>query len=138
RASSTRDPAVTQGVLALGPGRLVVVGGQDGGGTDGQVVGEDLGEQTRQARRNVVTVLAEAGAPQEHVVRLAVYYAAGQDVDAGFRASSEAWGQHPTAITVIAVPGFARPGVLVEIEAMAFVPEDRKSTRLNSSHVKIS
>lgn len=122
-ASMHRNPAFSQGVLAVGPGRLVVVGGQNGVWPDGQVVGEDLAEQTRQALRNVLTVLAEAGASQEHVVRLAVYYAAGQDVNAGFRALSEAWGQHPTAITVIAVPGFARPGVLVEIEAMAFVPD---------------
>lgn len=40
----------------------------------------------------------------------------------GFEAAQEVWDQR-TAITVLAVAGFARPGVLVEIEALAFVPD---------------
>jgi len=122
-ASMHRSPAFSQGVGTTGPGRLVAVGGQNGVGPDGQLVSAGFAEQTKQALRNVLTVLAEAGATQRDVLRMAVYYAHGQDVNAGFAASLEAWGQHPTAITVLAVPGFDRPGVLVEIEALAWVPE---------------
>ena len=122
-ASMHRNPAFSQGVMVEGLGRLVVVGGQNGVGPDGRLVSGGFAEQTKQALSNVLAVLEEAGARQEHVVRLAVYYAHGQDVNAGFQASNEVWGPRPTAITVIAVPGFARPGVLVEIEALAVVPE---------------
>ena len=77
--------------------------------------------QTEQALRNVLAVLAEAGADQANVVRMAVYVAAGQSVDEGFAASMRVWGQHPTAITVLFVAALGRPDALVEIEAVAAI-----------------
>jgi hypothetical protein len=41
---------------------------------------------------------------------------------AGFSASQEVWGQHPTAITVLQVAALGRPEALVEIDAIAQVP----------------
>lgn len=67
-------------------------------------------------------MLAEAGADQSHVAMLTIYLQAGGDVTAGYQAAAEVWGQHPTAITVLQVPGFARPEALVEIDALAVVP----------------
>ncbi|MFD6098590.1 RidA family protein [Nocardiopsis flavescens] len=115
------NPAFSQGVRADG-GSLVVVGGQNGTGGDGAVVPGGLGAQTVQAFRNVLAVLAEAGADQGHVVKLTVHLKAGEDVTAGYRAAGEVWGPHPTAITVLQVAGFARPDALVEIDALAVVP----------------
>ena len=57
------NPAFSQGVRIDG-GNLVVVGGQNGTDSIGDVVSNDLGEQTTQAFRNVLAVLAEAGADQ--------------------------------------------------------------------------
>lgn len=116
------SPAFAQGAMALGPGKLVVVGGQNGVGPDGELVEGGFAAQTRQALRNLLVVLAEAGAGPEHVLRLGIYHAAGEDVREGFEAAQEVWDQR-TAITVLAVAGLARPGVLVEIEALAFVPD---------------
>jgi enamine deaminase RidA (YjgF/YER057c/UK114 family) len=116
------NPAFSQGVLLEGPGRLLVVGGQDGVGPDGQVVGPDVVTQTAQALRNVLAVLAAAGATQEHVVKMTVHLAAGQDVRAAYGAAQEVWGPHPTALTVLQVAGLGRPECLVEIEALAYVP----------------
>lgn len=118
-----RAPAFSQGVVAVGPGRLITVGGQNGVDAEGRLVQGGLYEQSAQALSNVLAVLAAAGADQRHVVRLAVYVKAGEDVRQGFLAAQEVWGQNPTALTVLAVAGFARPGVLVEVEALAFVPE---------------
>jgi enamine deaminase RidA (YjgF/YER057c/UK114 family) len=33
------------------------------------------------------------------------------------------WGDHRTAITVVSTAGHARPGALVEIDAIAIIPE---------------
>jgi enamine deaminase RidA (YjgF/YER057c/UK114 family) len=115
------NPAFSQGVRADG-GSLVVVGGQNGTDATGAVVSDDLGEQTVQAFRNVLAVLAEAGADQTHVAKLTIHLKAGGDVTAGHRAAGAAWGPYPTAITVLQVAGFARPDVLVEIDALAIVP----------------
>jgi enamine deaminase RidA (YjgF/YER057c/UK114 family) len=115
------NPAFSQGVRIDG-GNLVGVGGQNGTDSIGDVVSNDLSEQTTQAFRNVLAVLAEAGADQRHVARLNIYLQAGGDVTAGYQAAAEVWGQHPTAITVLQVSAFARPDVLVEIDALAVVP----------------
>lgn len=122
-AALHRNPAFSQGVLATG-GSLLVVGGQHGTDESGQLVSADLGEQTKQALRNVLTVLAEVGADASNVARLGVYLAVGSDVGAGYTSAFEVWGVNPTAVTVLTVHSFARPGVLVEIEALAFVPSD--------------
>lgn len=116
------NPAFSQGVLASN-GSLLVVGGQHGTDEHGRLVSDELGAQTKQALRNVLSVLAEAGADASHVVRLGVYLAAGADAGAGYASAFEVWGANPTAVTVLNVHSFARPGVLVEIEAMAIVPE---------------
>lgn len=115
------NPAFSQGVR-IDSGTLLVVGGQNGTDAAGEVVSDDLGEQTVQAFRNVLAVLAEAGADQRHVAKLSIYLQAGGDVTAGYQAAAKVWGAHPTAITVLQVAGFARPEVLVEIDALAFVP----------------
>lgn len=116
------NPAFSQGVLATG-GSLLIVGGQQGTDEKGQLVSTDLGGQTKQALRNVLAVLAEVGADASHVARLGVYLAAGADAGAGYASAFEVWGANPAAVTVLTVHSFARPGVLVEIEALAVVPE---------------
>lgn len=115
------NPAFSQGVLVEAE-RLLVVGGQQGTDTSGELVGPDLGGQTQQALRNILTVLEEVGADASHVIRLGIYLAAGADADSGYASAFEVWGAHPTAITVLQVAGFSRPGVLVEVEALAVVP----------------
>ncbi|MFT8395963.1 RidA family protein [Propionibacterium sp.] len=115
------NPAFSQGVLITG-GQLLVIGGQQGTDSQGELVSDDLGGQTKQALRNVLTVLAEVHADARNVARLGIYLAAGADADSGYASAFEVWGANPTAITVLQVPSFARPGVLVEIEALAVVP----------------
>ena len=116
------NPAFSQGVRIDG-GTLLVVGGQNGTDAAGDIVSDDLGEQTAQAFRNVLTVLAEAGANQRHVAKLSIYLQAGGDVTAGYQAAASVWGQNPTAITVLQVAGLARLDALVEIDALAVLPE---------------
>ena len=52
-------------------------------------------------------------------MRLVIYLAPEADLAEGFAASGEAWGDYPTAITVVYVAKLGRPGALVGIEAVA-------------------
>jgi 2-iminobutanoate/2-iminopropanoate deaminase len=116
------NPAFSQGTLISAGSSIVIVGGQNGVGTDGQVVGDSLGEQTEQALRNVIAVLAEAGAKPADVAKMNIYLVEGADVNEGFAASLRVWGNQPTAITVQVVRALGRPECLVEIDAIAAVP----------------
>ncbi len=117
------NPAFSQGTIVPAGARILYVGGQNGVDADGEVVGDTLEAQTEQALRNVLTVLAEAGASQADVAKLNIHVIAGSDIIAGFAASKAVWGEHATAITVLVVPAFARPDVLVEIDAIAALPD---------------
>ena len=110
------NPAFAQGTLSAGT-RILVVGGQNG--VDGTgTMASGLAAQTAQALRNVLAVLAAAGASPEHVARLGVYLDASTDPTEAYAAVGPEWRQHPTAVVVLRVAGL-RPGALVEIEALA-------------------
>jgi enamine deaminase RidA (YjgF/YER057c/UK114 family) len=116
-----RSPAFTQGVIAPA-GRTLYVGGQLGTDSSGTLL-DGIEAQTAQAMRNVLTVLAAAGTDPEHVVKLNIYLVDGVDAQVGYAASREVWGDHRTAITVVSTAGHARPGALVEIDAVAVIPD---------------
>ncbi|MFV0287702.1 MAG: RidA family protein [Demequina sp.] len=116
-ASMQQSQAFSQGVIATGS-RTVYVGGQNGTDARGAIEG-DLVVQTQQALRNLLTVLAEAGASQEDVCRMTIYLQADQDVQEGYGATVEVWGTHAVPIVVVMVPMLGRPEALVEIDAIA-------------------
>jgi enamine deaminase RidA (YjgF/YER057c/UK114 family) len=116
-----RSPAFAQGMIAPA-GATLYVGGQNGADSSGELL-EGLGPQTEQALRNLLAVLAEAGTGPEHVAKLTIYLAAGIDPTEAYRATRTVWGDHRTAVTVLAVTP-ARPGALVEIDAIASIPQD--------------
>ncbi len=121
-ASMQANPAFSQGTVIPAGSTIVLVGGQNGVGPDGELVGEDIGSQTEQAMRNVIAVLAEAGATPADVAKLTIILKEGVDLNEGFAASQKAWGSQPTAVTALFVRALHRPEVLVEIEAIAAVP----------------
>ncbi len=115
------NPAFTQGVIAPAA-RTLYVGGQLGSDRSGRLL-DGIEEQTKQAMRNVLAVLAAAGTGPEHVVKLNIYLVDGVDAQVGYAASRSVWGDHRTAITVVSTAGHARPGALVEIDAVAIIPD---------------
>ncbi|ANF30659.1 translation initiation inhibitor [Leifsonia xyli] len=114
-----RSPAFAQGMIAPA-GRLLFVGGQNGVDAEGELL-DGLQAQTEQALRNLLAVLAAARSGPEHVVKLTIHLAPGIDPTAAYGATRIVWGDHRTAVTVLAVSP-ARPGALVEIDAVASVP----------------
>ncbi|MFD6896407.1 RidA family protein [Rhodococcus sp. NPDC060086] len=115
------SPAFAQGVIAPA-GKTVYVGGQLGTDGSGAML-DGIEAQTVQAMKNVLAVLAAAGSGTEHVVKLNIYLVDGVDAQVGYAASRSVWGDRRTAITVVTTAGHARPGALVEIDAIAVVPE---------------
>ncbi len=114
------SPAFAQGML-VEQGRTLYVGGQNGTDAEGALL-DGLQAQTEQALRNVLAVLAEAGSGPEYVAKLTIYLAVGVDPGEAYAATGAVWGEHRTAVTVLSVTP-ARAGALVEIEAVAAVPD---------------
>ena len=118
-----RSPAFTQVVRVPAGADLVYVGGQNGVGPDGTVVGPGLREQSGQALANLRTCLEAAGAELTDVVKWTILAVEGSDPQEGFAAFGEFWPREaaPPAITVALVSSLGPPGALVEIEAVAAV-----------------
>jgi enamine deaminase RidA (YjgF/YER057c/UK114 family) len=108
-------------------GRLVFVAGQVGWDpATAAVVTGDFVAQCEQALRNVVAVLAEAGAEPAHVVRMTwyltdreAYLRSGKALGAVYRGT---FGRHYPAMSAVVVAGLVEEGAMVEIEATAVVP----------------
>ncbi|MEV4256943.1 RidA family protein [Spirillospora sp. NPDC049652] len=117
-------PGYSHGVSVEVPGRLVLVSGQVPVDGTGALVGEgDLAAQTRQVFRNIETVLADAGAGWEHVVKLGYYLRDATGVGVVREARAEFVPEHVTpAATLVEVSRLVREEFLVEIDAMAVVP----------------
>jgi enamine deaminase RidA (YjgF/YER057c/UK114 family) len=122
-----KNAAYSQAVVVGGNVKTVYVGGQNAVHASGQVVSKgDLKAQTEQVLKNVKTALAAGGAKLEHVVKWTVYIVQGQPVLPGFEAFRRAWGDRPNppTVTVLFVAGLANPDYLVEIDAIAIVPQE--------------
>ncbi len=107
-------------------GRLVFVGGQIGWDAQSRFETDDLVGQVRQTLRNVVDVLAEAGATPEHVVSMTWYLTDKKDYLANLkgigRAYREVMGRHFPAMAVVQVTALVEDRAKVEIQAMAVIP----------------
>jgi enamine deaminase RidA (YjgF/YER057c/UK114 family) len=117
-----RSPAFSQAVVVEHPAKTIYIGGQNGVDSDGQVVGPTLGEQARQAYRNLATILESEGATLANIVHWRIAAVHGTSIEEGVAAFQEVWNMSdpPPAITVEFVAGLG-PGMLVEIEAVAVV-----------------
>jgi enamine deaminase RidA (YjgF/YER057c/UK114 family) len=118
-----RSPAFSQAVVVEAPTRTIYVGGQNGVDAEGKVVGDTLGEQSRQAFRNLATVLEAAGATLADIVTWRIAVVDGHPIAEGVAAFQEVWdpAAPPPAITVQVVAAMANPTFLVEIDAVAVV-----------------
>jgi enamine deaminase RidA (YjgF/YER057c/UK114 family) len=120
-----RAKGYSHGVAAAG--RMVFLAGMVGWNERAELAADDFVGQARQALANIVVLLGEAGCGGEHLVRLTWFvadrneYLARQE-ELG-RVYREVIGRHYPAMSVIEVSGFIEPGVKLEIEATAVIPE---------------
>jgi enamine deaminase RidA (YjgF/YER057c/UK114 family) len=124
--SLNNNPAFTNVVVVEGNVKTVHIGGQDAINASGEIVGKgDIVAQTEQILANVRAALEAGGARPEHIIKWNIYVVEGQSLQAGFGAFQRAWPQtpNPPAITGVFVSGLAHPEFLVEIDAVAVVPQ---------------
>ncbi|MCY4486406.1 MAG: RidA family protein [Deltaproteobacteria bacterium] len=116
-------PRYTQGILAEGK-RLLFVAGQTGVDADNNVVGKgDVAAQTEQVLKNMKAVLDEAGASFADVVKITTYITDPRFRDDLNPARLKYFSDNPPASTLVVVSGLANPDYLVEIEAIAVLPD---------------
>jgi enamine deaminase RidA (YjgF/YER057c/UK114 family) len=108
-------------------GTTIFVGGQIGWNGRQQFESDDFVMQARQALRNVLAVLAEAGAGPEHITRMTWYVTDKHEYVASYRALGAAYrevvGRHFPAMTAVQVAALIEDRAKVEIEATAMVPD---------------
>lgn len=105
-------------------GRTVFVAGQIGWNpATCEFETDDFVGQVDQALRNIVTVLAEAGAQPEHVTRMTWYITDRaeyvQNTRSIGRVYREVFGKHYPTMTLVVVAGLLEERAKVEIEATA-------------------
>jgi enamine deaminase RidA (YjgF/YER057c/UK114 family) len=108
--------------LAIATGsRIVFISGQVGYDPDGQLVGEDHYSQAEQAFRNVVAAVEAAGGSVEDIAKITTFVVGHHPelLERLMAARGAALGQHKPASTYLGVEALARPGLLVEVEAIA-------------------
>jgi enamine deaminase RidA (YjgF/YER057c/UK114 family) len=123
--SLNKNPAFTN-VVVEGNVKTVHIGGQDAINASGEIVGKgDIAAQTEQILANVRAALEAGGARPEHIIKWNLYVVEGQSLQEGFAAFQSAWPEtpNPPAITMAFVSGLAHPDFLVEMDAVAVVPQ---------------
>lgn len=107
----------------MGFERLVLVSGQ--AATDpatGRLAGETVERQTEQCLKNVQAILEAAGSSLQHVLRCGVFLLDMREFDNMNRVYQRMFADHRPARTTVQVAGLPGEGLLVEIDAIAYVP----------------
>lgn len=108
-------------------GKVIFLGGLIGWNADQEFETDDFAGQVEQTLKNIVAVLAEAGAGPEHLVRMTWYVTSKQDYLASLREIGRAYreiiGRNFPAMALVQVVALVEDRAKVEIEATAVLPD---------------
>jgi enamine deaminase RidA (YjgF/YER057c/UK114 family) len=108
-------------------GTQIFVGGQIGWNAQQQFETDDFIAQTAQTLKNIVAVLAEAGAGPEHMVRMTWYILDREEYNARLKELGavyrEVIGKNYPAMSCVQVAGLMEARAKVEIEVTAVLPD---------------
>jgi enamine deaminase RidA (YjgF/YER057c/UK114 family) len=109
---------------AVRAGNLLFISGMTAGDASGKIVGPgDIVAQTRYIFEKLATLLAAAGGGFEHIVQTTEYVTTTENYGKTAEVRRELFrGRFPTATGVI-VAGLLREGALIEISAIAVLPD---------------
>jgi len=102
---------------------LLFVSGQ--GAVDpasGQLVGDDVESQTEQVLKNIAAILEAAGSGLQHVLRCGVFLTDIAEFPRMNAVYQRMFGENRPARTTVQVSALPRPGLRVEIDAVAYKP----------------
>jgi 2-iminobutanoate/2-iminopropanoate deaminase len=103
-------------------GQLVFVSGQAGRDPVTGTLGPDVTAQTEQALKNIAAILEAAGSSLQHVIRCGVFLVDMKEFPKMNEVYARAFGAHRPARTTVEVSGLPGPGLVVEIDAVAYIP----------------
>jgi enamine deaminase RidA (YjgF/YER057c/UK114 family) len=108
-------------------GQVIFVAGQVGWGADQRFQSEDLAPQFEQALKNILAILAEAGAKPEHICRITAFCIDKPAYLANRRELGRIWkslmGDHYPAMSMIFVADLLDTPAKIELEATAVIPD---------------
>ena len=108
-------------------GTQIFVGGQIGWNAQQQFESDDFIDQTAQTLRNIVSVLDEAGAGPEHMVRMTWYVVDRVEYNARLKELGavyrEVMGKNFPAMACVQVAGLMEERAKIEIEVTAVIPD---------------
>ena len=104
-------------------GPFVFVSGTTSLDAKGRVQGKDAAEQTTVTMRKIEAALKSAGARLADLTRLTIFVTDIRDMGAVSKALGKALKGSVVSSTLVAVSALAVPGLLVEIESTAVVPQ---------------
>jgi enamine deaminase RidA (YjgF/YER057c/UK114 family) len=110
---------------AVRVGPWVAVSGTTAAGPTGPVGGADAAAQTREALRRIALALAQAGAALTDVVRTRIFVTDISHWEEVGRVHGEVFGRIRPAASMVEVSALIEPGLLVEVEADAYVAGSR-------------
>lgn len=115
--------------VVSGPGKTIYISGQVPVNEAGQIVGAgDLKAQTKQVYDNLLYCLRFAGANFEDVVKMTTYVVNYKPTDIDIvREVRKGYlsKENPPASTLVGVQALAHPEYMIEIEAIAVIPDKR-------------
>ncbi len=109
------------------PGRHLFISGQVGIGSDGELVGDDVGTQFKLAFANLVAILHSVGAKASDVVDMKTFLVGEESLTPWRAARQEVFAEHYPGgqfppHTLLIVSALAAPELKVEVSATARVP----------------
>jgi len=104
-------------------GSLVFVSGQAGRDPATGRLAPDVTAQTEQVLKNIATILEAAGSSLQHVIRCGVFLVDMKEFPKMNEVYARAFGSHRPARTTVEVSGLPGDGLLVEIDAVAYIPQ---------------
>jgi 2-iminobutanoate/2-iminopropanoate deaminase len=108
----------SHGVEIPANARVLYLAGQIGNARDGTLPA-DVEGQADQCWKNIKAVLAAAGMGVEHLVKCTHFLTRAEDVAAYGKVRTRHLGEARPASTLLVISALARPGMLVEVEAIA-------------------
>jgi len=121
-----KNPAYSQVVVTEGAVKTIYIGGQNAVNENGEIVGKgDMKVQATQILKNLKLALKAADARFENIIKWNIYILQGQNIQPALEVFQKEMKtmSHPPLITGVHVAGLANPDFLLEIEAIAVVPE---------------